>query len=94
MNTPIPKDFLETSVSIFGRESEEFLASLDSEPSLGIHINAEKMQKTGVVIPDNAERVEWTSNGFYLKSRPRFTFDPFLHAGAYYVEETCLRILL
>lgn len=88
MNTPIPKDFLETSVSIFGRESEEFLASLDSEPSLGIHINAEKMQKTGVVIPDNAERVEWTSNGFYLKSRPRFTFDPFLHAGAYYVEES------
>ena len=87
MNTPIPKDFLETSVSIFGIESEEFLASLDSEPSLGIHINAEKMQKTGVVIPDNAERVEWTSNGFYLKSRPRFTFDPFLHAGAYYVEE-------
>ena len=87
MNTPIPKDFLETSVSIFGRESEEFLASLDSEPSLGIHINAEKMQKTGVVIPDNAKRVEWTSNGFYLKSRPRFTFDPFLHAGAYYVEE-------
>lgn len=87
MNTPIPKDFLETSASIFGRESEEFLASLDSEPSLGIHINAEKMQKTGVVIPDNAERVEWTSNGFYLKSRPRFTFDPFLHAGAYYVEE-------
>lgn len=87
MNTPIPKDFLETSVSIFGRESEEFLASLDSEPSLGIHINAEKMQKTGVVIPDNAERVEWTSNGFYLKIRPRFTFDPFLHAGAYYVEE-------
>ena len=87
MNTPIPKDFLETSVSIFGRESEEFLASLDSEPSLGIHINTEKMQKTGVVIPDNAERVEWTSNGFYLKSRPRFTFDPFLHAGAYYVEE-------
>lgn len=87
MNTPIPKDFLETSVSIFGRESDEFLASLDSEPSLGIHINAEKMQKTGVVIPDNAERVEWTSNGFYLKSRPRFTFDPFLHAGAYYVEE-------
>ncbi len=87
MNTPIPKDLLETSVSIFGRESDEFLASLDSEPSLGIHINAEKMQKTGVVIPDNAERVEWTSNGFYLKSRPRFTFDPFLHAGAYYVEE-------
>lgn len=87
MNTPIPKDFLETSASIFGRESEKFLASLDSEPSLGIHINAEKMQKTGVVIPDNAERVEWTSNGFYLKSRPRFTFDPFLHAGAYYVEE-------
>lgn len=87
MNTPIPKGFLETSVSIFGKESEEFLASLDSKPSLGIHINAEKMRKTGEVVPENAERVDWTSNGFYLKSRPRFTFDPFLHAGAYYVEE-------
>jgi len=31
--------------------------------------------------------VPWSSTGFYLKSRPFFTFDPFLHGGAYYVQE-------
>lgn len=32
-------------------------------------------------------RVPWSSFGYYLSQRPFFTFDPFLHAGAYYVQE-------
>jgi len=31
--------------------------------------------------------VPWTNNGFYLSSRPSFTFDPLFHAGCYYVQE-------
>ncbi len=31
--------------------------------------------------------VPWSSNGMYLASRPSFTLDPLLHAGAYYVQE-------
>jgi NOL1/NOP2/sun family putative RNA methylase len=31
--------------------------------------------------------VPWCENGFYLKERPQFVFDPLLHAGAYYVQE-------
>ena len=31
--------------------------------------------------------VPWSSNGFYLSTRPSFTLDPLLHAGAYYVQE-------
>jgi 16S rRNA C967 or C1407 C5-methylase (RsmB/RsmF family)/NOL1/NOP2/fmu family ribosome biogenesis protein len=34
-----------------------------------------------------AENVKWCEYGRYLKNRPFFTFDPFLHAGAYYVQE-------
>ena len=34
-----------------------------------------------------AENVAWCDDGKYLKERPFFTFDPFLHAGAYYVQE-------
>lgn len=34
-----------------------------------------------------AEPVPWCSNGFYLKNRPSFTFDPLFHAGCYYVQE-------
>ena len=33
------------------------------------------------------EQVPWCAYGFYLEERPQFTFDPLLHAGAYYVQE-------
>jgi 16S rRNA C967 or C1407 C5-methylase (RsmB/RsmF family)/NOL1/NOP2/fmu family ribosome biogenesis protein len=33
------------------------------------------------------EKVPWSSSGFYLSSRPSFTFDPLFHAGSYYVQE-------
>ncbi|MFT4152418.1 methyltransferase RsmF C-terminal domain-like protein [Parafilimonas sp.] len=33
------------------------------------------------------KKVPWCEYGFYLDERPRFTFDPLLHAGAYYVQE-------
>ncbi len=31
--------------------------------------------------------VPWSRYGYYLSSRPSFTFDPSFHAGAYYVQE-------
>ncbi len=34
-----------------------------------------------------SNRVPWSSEGHYLSQRPFFTFDPFLHGGAYYVQE-------
>ena len=33
------------------------------------------------------EPIAWCEYGFYLDERPQFTFDPLLHAGAYYVQE-------
>lgn len=33
------------------------------------------------------ERIPWTQYGYYLASRPSFTFDPLFHAGCYYVQE-------
>lgn len=37
--------------------------------------------------PENTDKVKWHNNGEYLAKRPVFTLDPFLHAGAYYVQE-------
>jgi len=31
--------------------------------------------------------VPWCKEGYYLDSRPSFTFDPLFHAGCYYVQE-------
>jgi len=33
------------------------------------------------------EKIPWTEHGYYLSSRPSFTFDPLFHAGCYYVQE-------
>ena len=33
------------------------------------------------------EKISWTEHGYYLASRPSFTFDPMFHAGCYYVQE-------
>lgn len=33
------------------------------------------------------DSVPWTDFGYYLSSRPSFTFDPLFHAGCYYVQE-------
>lgn len=31
--------------------------------------------------------IPWTQTGYYLPERPKYTLDPLLHAGAYYVQE-------
>lgn len=33
------------------------------------------------------QKVPWSSQGYYLTSRPSFTADPLFHAGTYYVQE-------
>ncbi len=37
--------------------------------------------------------VPWCTNGRYLPTRPSFTLDPLLHAGAYYVQEASSMLL-
>ena len=49
-------------------------STLNSTPSL--------TGRDGVGLP-----IPWCSTGYYLNERPAFTFDPLLHAGAYYVQE-------
>lgn len=37
--------------------------------------------------PITVQHVPWSREGYYLRERPSFTFDPYFHAGAYYVQE-------
>jgi 16S rRNA C967 or C1407 C5-methylase (RsmB/RsmF family)/NOL1/NOP2/fmu family ribosome biogenesis protein len=55
-----------------------------SEPSpVSVRINPKKWNKR----PLNSEPVSWCEHGWYLESRPSFTFDPVFHAGCYYPQE-------
>ncbi len=54
------------------------------EQVTSVRLNPAKLSSnpfaTGAPIP-------WTEFGYYLESRPSFTFDPLFHAGCYYVQE-------
>ena len=60
---------------------------LNQEPPTSIRINPFKAKGARVADDDLLKPVAWCQNGYYLKSRPNFTFDPLLHAGIYYVQE-------
>ena len=46
-----------------------------------------KLQSSKFKVQSSKSNVPWCRNGFYLETRPNFTFDPLLHAGVYYVQE-------
>lgn len=74
-------------------EYARFAAAMDLPCPVSIRVNPNKMSTEvwedlqANLNLDERERVPWCPDGFYLASRPVFTLDPLLHAGAYYVQE-------
>ncbi len=80
----IPERFIERTRSILGEdETIRLCTALEAEPPVSIRLNRSKTAgATKCGTP-----VGWCEAGYYLPTRPAFTFDPLLHAGAYYVQE-------
>ena len=76
--------------TLYGR----LAAGLDTEPSpVSIRLNPFKC-RGGVAAGLADTAVPWcASSGRYLRQRPNFTFDPLMHAGAYYVQEAASMIV-
>ena len=71
-------------------EAAALLHAIESTPpSVSVRLNAAKC----LSLPPAAARVPWCSRGFYLDERVPFTFDPLLHAGAYYVQDASSMLL-
>ncbi len=85
----LPADFITQMERMMTPELWHVLRKgLAQEPSVSIRINPSKidLKEWEVVLSDGV--VPWCEYGFYLTHRPSFTFDPLLHAGAYYVQES------
>lgn len=79
-----PSDFITRTCGLLGEE--QFVAFRESfmrEIPISIRVNRLKTD----IMPGQSRRVGWCSSGYYLKSKPTFTFDPLFHAGCYYVQE-------
>ncbi len=86
--TDLPKEFLSSLDGLPGFDREGFASTHASVLApTSIRLNPAKRQDLPPAFQSRAERIPWSSQGYYLSERPSFTFDPLFHAGAYYVQE-------
>ena len=96
----LPEDFIKYTQELMGDELFQQLKRgiTEQEAPTSIRLNPFKCKEGEDVrmenSPEDGERqvegepIPWCpSTGRYLSSRPNFTFDPWLHAGKYYVQE-------
>lgn len=86
----LPLAFTDYTRSLFGDNLyHTFLKGLGETAPVSIRLNPFKLAEgTHKVNPKlNPHPIPWCKEGYWLETRPNFTFDPLLHAGAYYVQE-------
>lgn len=69
---------------------EGLIEALEATPPVtGVRLNKRKTDCQPVAIADAEieEQVPWCREGYVLRSRPAFTFDPAIHQGLYYVQD-------
>lgn len=85
----LPEEFTAYTRQLMGEDVfRKFMAGMEEQPPVSVRLNPFKYDSSIMSLPA-AEKavVEWCVEGRYLQSRPLFTLDPLLHAGAYYVQE-------
>jgi 16S rRNA C967 or C1407 C5-methylase (RsmB/RsmF family) len=80
-----PEEFIKRISEQEYINAEALLGALGEASPVSIRINQSKWKKR----PEDSEPVPWCENGWYLKSRPSYTFDPLFHSGCYYPQEAC-----
>jgi 16S rRNA C967 or C1407 C5-methylase (RsmB/RsmF family)/NOL1/NOP2/fmu family ribosome biogenesis protein len=97
MDASIPAALLSSLQDTAGFDESRFIAAQQSAPSISIRFNPHKELASAANWSHAdliAGSVPWCSDqGIYLKERPSFTLDPWLHAGAYYVQEASSQFL-
>jgi len=84
MNNPnFPSNFLDSIAESPGFNAENFLKA-HQIPDSPTSIRLNPFKKSAI---KEDGQVPWCKEGYYLDSRPSFTFDPLFHAGCYYVQE-------
>jgi NOL1/NOP2/sun family putative RNA methylase len=83
----LPVELLNSLNTVEGFDKQAFInIHTQANPPVSVRSNPNKRISQYHNIPIS-DQIPWTENGFYLKERPSFTFDPIFHAGCYYVQE-------
>jgi 16S rRNA C967 or C1407 C5-methylase (RsmB/RsmF family)/NOL1/NOP2/fmu family ribosome biogenesis protein len=84
----LPPALLDSLAGVPGFERELFeQVHHTPEKVTSIRVNPAKPIHAGEHFNITARQIPYCENGYWLASRPSFTFDPLFHAGCYYVQE-------
>jgi 16S rRNA C967 or C1407 C5-methylase (RsmB/RsmF family)/NOL1/NOP2/fmu family ribosome biogenesis protein len=84
----LPRDFVTLTGQLLGDNGiKQLTEAIAEEAIVSIRLNPNKWPFKNQKLKNEDGCVTWCDNGFYLKNRPSFTFDPLMHAGCYYVQE-------
>lgn len=83
----LPNNFITSISELLNKEADTFLETLNNNAPVSVRFNPLKRSRNPLELTLPVEQVPWSEQGFYLKERPAFTFDPLFHAGYYYVQE-------
>lgn len=84
----IPPDFIRHMAGIPGWQETAFCQIMQNgEQVQSIRLNTRKWEDPHKLSFPVEAAIPWTETGYYLAERPKYTLDPLLHAGAYYVQE-------
>ena len=88
----LPKSLLSSLKGLEGFDKEAFeKVHASGEQITSIRINPLKLSGSKALsfgpVKGGMGEVSWSKYGYYLETRPSFTFDPLFHAGCYYVQD-------
>lgn len=84
----VPPDFIRHMAGTPGWQEAAYCEVLETGDQVqSIRLNPRKWSAPEALSFPVEASIPWTEYGYYLKDRPKYTLDPLLHAGAYYVQE-------
>lgn len=87
MTTELSQEFVSRVRTLPGVDADALVTALNTAPSVSVRLNRRKLTDPSRLGYGALEPVKWCANGFYLAERPKFTLNPLLHAGAFYVQD-------
>lgn len=87
MKSTLPAAFQERMQLKLPGESDFFFDALEQKTPVSFRLNNSKSNYPPTILSGDLQAIPWATAAYYLSERPSFIFDPFFHAGSYYVQE-------
>lgn len=83
----LPEEFKNQMEGLLGEDADAFFSAMEEAPAVSIKLNRRKCVEPEVTGYADLIPVKWCRSGYYLSERPKFTLNPLLHAGVFYVQD-------